>query len=91
MSKTGKYIYRTLETRDGEREYTHKSIHQFDEPLSENEVNEFLEDLVQTFWGENNTGKESEGAYWFFGEIITSIGVWEFITEEEFNVLKRFI
>ena len=90
MATKGKYIYRTLETRDGEREYTHKSVHQFSNPVTHEEVNEFLEELVQTFWGENS-GKESDGAYWFFGEIITSIGDWEFITEEEFNILKRFI
>jgi hypothetical protein len=89
MSK-GQFIYRVFETRDGEREYSHKSVHDFQEEKTTEEVNKFLDEECSTFWGEN-TGEERPGEYWFFNEIITRVYTWEFITEEEYNVLRKYI
>ena len=86
----GKYIYRELHTRDGEREYEHKGLEVFQEEKTAEEVEKYLDDYCSDFWGEN-TGEERTGQYWFFGEIITRVNGWEFITEEEYNILRKFM
>lgn len=86
----GKIIYRELRTRDGERQYDHKGLHRFDEEQTVEQVDKFLDDYCSDFWGEN-TGMEGEGQYWFFGEIITQVYTWRFITEEQYEVLRDFM
>lgn len=86
----GKYIYRELHTRDGEREYYHKGLEVFPEEKTVEEVEKYLDEFCSEFWGETD-GEERSGEYWFFGEIITRVNGWEFITEEEYNVLKKFM
>lgn len=81
------YIYRILETIeiDGERTYVHIAVHKLDDDVN---PEEFLQDLVEEFWGESET---IDGDVWFFGEIITRVYSWSFITKKEFNVLNKFI
>lgn len=86
----GRYVFRILKTRDGEREYYHKGLHRFDEEVTKEQAEEFLEDYTQNFWwGEE--GEKEDYYYWFFGEIVTWLYNWKFVTEEEFNVLSKFI
>jgi len=85
-----KYIYSELKTRDGERVYEHKSLHTFDnDNITHEEVDEFLDDYVSEFWGESD-GKE-DYYYWFFGEIVSWVYNWNFISEKEYKVLKKFL
>jgi hypothetical protein len=79
------YIYRELETRDGEREYEHKGVHELPNGT---DVAEFLDDYCKDFWGE---GKVIDGDYWFFGEIITKVYRYESISKAEYDVLKNYI
>jgi hypothetical protein len=81
-----KYIYREFNTRDGEREYTHNAVHRLDD---DDDVNEFLENLVVDFWGKGE--KDEQGNNWFWGEIITNIGKWDYITKKEYKTLNKFI
>lgn len=86
----GKFIYRELRTQDGYRRYEHKGLHRFEEEKTTEEVSKFLDEYCRDFWGEPS-GEERPGEYWFFGEIITSVGNWRFITEEQYNVLIDFM
>lgn len=82
-----KFIFRTLETRDGEREYQHKSVHRLEDDV---DPDEFLAEYLRDFWGDNAV-VDDMGNHWFFGEIITKIYDWKYINEETYNVLKNYV
>jgi hypothetical protein len=89
----GQYVFRVLKTRDGEREYYHKGLHDLGEVQTKEQVDEFLDEFTKNFWfGDEGEKDETSGdGYWFFWEIITSLYDWKFVTEEEFNILKQYI
>ena len=81
------YIYRELKTREGEREYYHKGVHELPEGT---DPNEFVEEYLKNFWGLE--GEEEDGGYYFFGgEIHTSVYNVTVISKEEYDVLNKFI
>jgi hypothetical protein len=84
-----KFIFRNLETTDGERTYNHYGIHAFGDSTTHEEIEEFMEELLATFWGDS--GRKEDEYYWFFGEIMTKIFNWYYIDEDDYNVLAKFI
>lgn len=80
-----KYIYRELETREGERTYQHKGVEVLEDDTN---VEEYLNDMVLNFWGE---GDIIDDEVWFFGEIIVSLNDWQEISKEEYDILNKYI
>ena len=90
-----KYFFLHLQTRDGEREYDHKSVHTTEHmgvppDLSDDDaLNKWANEYCADFWGESDDNDEY--GYWFFGEIITSMQSVRFITKKEYDVLREFL
>ncbi len=96
------YVWNIEET-NGEYQYTHKGTATLDE--NENPT-EWLEDYTSTFYGGGDDEDEDEDedskdtkehydensrGYWFNGEIICSPGNITEISQDEYEVLKRYI
>lgn len=83
-----KYIFLALETRDGEREYHHLSVHEAHDDI---DIDNFADDYCHDFWGEGEKDKDTNG-YWFFGgEICTCVNKVQEIGTLEYQTLKQFL
>lgn len=86
-TKEVKYLYLELESRNGEYEYHHKSVHQL--PVKTNE-DEFGEDYARDFYG-GGSDEQDGGFYFNGGEIHVSVNKVQLITKEQYDVLTKFI
>lgn len=87
MSNKEKLIHLCLEVRDGEREYHCHNVHSI--PL-EKTLEEFSNDYAKSFYS-SEAYEEDGGYYHFGGEVHVSVHSYKEITQEEFDVLKRFL
>lgn len=84
-----KYIFLTLEERNGEYEYTHRSVRQL--PDSKTKTAErFVKDYLKGFYG-GKAEKEGEGYYFNSGELFVEVTSWRFISKEDFNILNQYL
>jgi len=88
MENNSKYIFLTLEERNGEYEYTHRSVHQ----LSSNKtsVESFVKSHLKRFYG-GEVEKEDNGYYFYGGEIFVQISSWRFISKKDFDILGQYL
>lgn len=84
-----KYIFLHLQTREGEREYDHKSVHIL--PYNINEE-EWSDDYCRTFWM-GAPGEMNDDGYYEFdnGCIWTQIVEWRKISKSHYNILKNYL
>lgn len=83
----GKKVFFTLEERNGEYEYTHKILTVIPKGRK---IEATLKKYVKTFYSELSW---SDGDTHFFngGEVAVRLESWNVITEEEFQILKKYI
>ncbi len=89
MFKNSKYIIVTLEERNGEYEYTHKSVHEL---VDERKVtaNRYIRNWAKTFYGENT--ETGDGGYYFNdGEVFVKVYSWDYIGKEDYDILARYL
>ncbi|MBK8981328.1 MAG: hypothetical protein IPM38_03145 [Ignavibacteria bacterium] len=89
MENTSKYLLLRLEERNGEYEYIHRSVH----ALADGEaatVNRLVNNYTKNFYG-GKADPEDNGFYFQGGEVFVRVSSWEFVSEEEFGVLKKYL
>jgi len=82
-----KYIYRELKTRDGEREYYHKGVHEIGADVT---PLDFVNNLAANFW-EEDMEEEDGGYYHISGEVFVQAYKAEEISKAEYENLKKFL
>lgn len=81
------YVFLKLETRDGEREYNHLSVHELPKGT---DITAWANDYLKDFWGEGERLADDE--YEFHGgEIITSVYSVQEITKSEYTTLNKYL
>lgn len=89
MRKNSKYIMLNLRERNGEYEYTHKSVHSLKDGRKLT-AERFAKNYAKEFYGGN--ADYDDGGYFFNdGEVYVRINSWKFISEEHFNVLINYL
>lgn len=89
MNNNTKYIFVTLEERNGEYEYLHRNVHQLPDSKTMT-AKKFVKDYLKGFY-EGKAEKKDGGYYFFGGEVFVQECSWRFISEETFNVLKQYL
>lgn len=85
--KSKKFIFLTVKIQNGEYEYYSSSLHKIGESKDKNQ---FAEKHAKTFY--SNFSHEDDGTYYFnAGEVATQLYEVKEITENEYNVLSKFI
>lgn len=88
-TKKTKFIFATLQERNGEYEYSHKIVREV--PASVKEIDSWVnKNIASKFYG-SKPEKDAGGFYFNFGEIFVRLQTAQEISEEEFKVLNRFI
>jgi hypothetical protein len=83
-----KYLFVSLHIQNGEYEHYSNSVHVVDETT---DSEKFAEDHAGiNFYGSENY-KEDNAYYYFGGSIAVSVNDFREISEEDFNVLSRFL
>ena len=82
-----KHVFLMLSIRNGEYEYTSKTVHSI--PTDKN-VSEFSEEYASSFYG-GEPDPSDDGYYFNAGEVHVSVCKVEEINDKHFNVLKQFI
>jgi hypothetical protein len=89
MEEKTKYIFIELKERNGEYEYRHKIIHELlDNKLKTAKL--FVKNYLKEFYG-GKPMKEDDGYYFHGGEVFVRIYTWNFISQEEYNTLRKFL
>ena len=89
MKNNSNYLFLQLEERNGEYEYRHHSVHELDDN-KKSSAEKFVKKYLKEFYG-GESDKEDDGYYFYNGEIFVRINSWDFISEIEYNVLKRYL
>lgn len=89
MKNNSKFILLRLEERNGEYEYSHRSVHILSNSLITT-ANRFAEKYAKKFYG--GKAESKDGGYYFYGgEIFVMVNSWQFISEEDFNTLTQYL
>jgi|SRR3989344_5137042 len=86
---TSKFLLLYLEERNGEYEYTHRSVHILPNNLNKAAVR-IAEDYVSTFYGGGSEPRDG-GYYFYNGEVFVRIRLWKFISKRDFNSLSKYL
>ncbi len=83
-----KYIFVSLEIRNGVYEYISHTVHEI--PKDKNTL-EFGDNYAKTFYvDENKPFQDEEGYYFYGGEVAVKLSLAEEITKREYEVLMKF-
>jgi len=89
MRKNRKFLLLYLEEINGEYEYLHRSIHE----LPDNRittVERFVKKYAKGFYGGKT--ESADGGYYFHnGQLFVKVNSWQFINEEDYNILRKYI
>lgn len=95
MGNQSKHVFLTLEERNGEREYTHKSVHILNK---EENIDEWAEEYASTYLigkseneDDGKSEKQDDGYYFNGGQYCVSISLVKEISEEDFNILQKYL
>jgi hypothetical protein len=86
MSKE-RFLYLSLEVRDGERKYSCNSVHTIP---PKKRIEAFAENYAKDFYGGKSEPYDG-GYYYCGGEVHVSVHHYRLITKEEFDILNRFL
>lgn len=89
MDNNTKYIFLILEERNGEYEYSHRSVHELPDNKTTT-AEQFVENYLKEFYG--GDAEARDGGYYFYNdEVFVELSSWSFISEETYNVLNRYL
>lgn len=89
MKNNNKFLLLCLEERNGEYEYLHRSVHELPDNRSAT-ANRFARNYVKEFYGEKSNHKDG-GYYFNNGEVFVGVNSWQFINEEDYNILSKYL
>ena len=89
MKKRANHILLLLQERNGEYEYLHRSVHEIPDGR-EGTAEKFSKNYAKNFYG-GKANKEDGGYYFYGGEIHVRVNFWQFITEEDYCVFKKYL
>lgn len=89
MKNNRKFLLLCLEERNGEYEYSHRSVHTL--PNSRiTTANRLVKNYAKGFYG--GKAESEDGGYYFHGgEVFVRISFWQFINEEHYNILRKYL
>lgn len=85
-----KYIFLNLTTKDGEREYSHETVHELPK---DKDPNVWADEYCSEFWGVE-PGEKEEGSDWYEfdgGAVMTKVKEVKEISVTDYNVLKKYL
>lgn len=88
MKKT-KFIFATLNERNGEQEYSCKLVREI--PKSSDEWKWVEKNILKGWYDDENAEKSDNGYYFFGGSLHVKVSLVQVITKEEFDVLNKFL
>lgn len=90
-SRTSKLVYMILilEERNGEYEYCHKSVHELSDSRKTT-MKKHSEKYLKGFYS-GKAEKGDDGYYFYGGEVYVRISWHGIISNEEYNVLSRYL
>ncbi len=78
-----------LEEKNGEYEYLHRSVHILPDGRIAT-ANRFAKNYAKEFYG--GKAESEDGGYSFHGgEIFVRVNFWQFINEEDYNILRKYL
>lgn len=81
-----KYVFLELESRNGEYEYTHPSVHTLKNSI---DLDEWSDEYCRMFWGE---GEAEDGGYYFHGGCIwVGVSRVKEISKKEYDILCKYV
>jgi hypothetical protein len=86
---TTHYVFLTLRERNGEYEYYHRSVHHL-QNIRENTADKIAKNYLKDFYG-GEPEKKDGGYYFHGGEVFVRIDGLEFIGENEYKVLRKYL
>lgn len=89
MNYNLKHFYLQLEERNGEYEYTHRSVHEL--PDGQIESAQRIADLIAKEYYGSNSNNEDGGYYFFGGEIFIKVSSLQLISEEHYNITRMYL
>lgn len=87
MAKT-KFVFISLEERNGEREYTHNIVREIPEKT---DAWDYGDKNLAAQWYADDADEQDDGYYFNGGEVCVSVKGARDITKEEYDVLKKFL
>ncbi len=90
MKTNSKYIFITLEERNGEYEYIHKFITEIKDKRKAT-ANKVAEDYARNFYDITRRIKADDGYYFYGGEVFVRLYSWDFLSEEEYKVFRKYM
>lgn len=87
MANQSKHVILTLQERNGERTYTDTSVHILNVKRN---INKWAEEYASTFLN-GKSDKEDGGYYFSFGQFHISVVSVKEISEEDFNILQKYL
>ncbi len=89
MENKNKYLLLRLEERNGEYEYSHRSIHRLPDNRKAT-TDRYAKNYAKEFYG--GKADPQDGGYYFIGgEVFVDVNSWDFISEEGFNLLNKYL
>lgn len=89
MVNNNKYILLRLEERNGEYEYIHRSVHRLSDGRKAT-ADRFAKNYAKDFYGVKSDPQDG-GYYFNGGEVFVEVNSWDFISEEDFNLLNKYL
>lgn len=89
MKKNYNYLFLALKERNGEYEYTHRTLLELPDG-QKSTANRFANNYAKKFYGVN-AKKEGDGYFFHNREIYVEVYSWKHINEEEYRVLRQYI
>lgn len=87
--KNTKHIFVVLKERNGEYEYSHRSVHELPNNLSVT-AERISKNYAKEFYG--GKPEHNDGGYYFHnGEIFVSVKLWYFISKKDYNTLRKYL
>ena len=89
MRRNTKYIYLLLKERNGEYEYSHPSVHELSD-TKKITAEKFTKKYLREFYA-GSSKHADEGYYFYDGEVFVKLYTWNFVSAEEYNILREYL
>jgi len=81
-----RYYFGEVEENNGEYKYNQKYLFK-----TTGNPEEYTKKVARDWYGEDSSKTEEDGGFWHNGEVITNPGPHQRISEDHFNVMKRYL
>ena len=89
MKNNSKFLLVCLEERNGEYEYSHRSVHELPNTLSATAVR-VAKKHAKEFYG-SKPEPYNDGYFFNDGEVFVSVESWQFISKRDFGTLRKYL